>query len=174
VFAQHTKRFSIKKGSCEMARKRQLSTSLWRKMGAMNRVVISLLERGRGPGSLVLLLTTMGRKSGLPRVTPLQYEEYQGIIYIGSARGPQADWFKNLEADPHVRYQIKGESFAAVAEPITDPKRIADFLELRLRRHPAMIRLIMCAEGLPFRHSREDLEEFARNKAVVALYRGGQ
>jgi deazaflavin-dependent oxidoreductase (nitroreductase family) len=140
-------------------------------MGALNVRLISLLERGRGPKRLVLLLTTTGRKSGLPRVTPLQYEVHQGIIYIGSARGQQADWFKNLEANPQVSFQIGGQSFAAVAEPITDPKRIADFLELRLRRHPVMIRLIMRAEGLPFRHSREDLEEFARDKAVVALYR---
>ena len=154
-----------------MAKKRQIPHSLWRRMGALNVRLISRLERGRGPGSLVLLLTTTGRKSGLPRMTPLQYEEHQGIIYIASARGQQADWFKNLEVDPQVRYQIRGESFAAVAEPITDPKRIADFLELRLRRHPVMIRLMMFAEGLPFRFSRADLEEFSRDKAMVALHR---
>ena len=154
-----------------MANKRQISPSLWRRMGALNGRLISLLERGRGPKRLVLLLTTTGRKSGLPRVTPLQYEEFGGVIYIGSARGVKADWFKNLQADPHAQYRIGGQSFAAVAEPITDPVRIADFLELRLRRHPVMIRLIMLLEGLPFRHSRADLEEFARDKAIVALHR---
>ena len=49
---------------------------------------------GLGPiyGRLVLLLTTTGRKSGLHRVTPLQYEEIEGKIYVGAARGQKADW----------------------------------------------------------------------------------
>jgi len=132
--------------------------------------LISLLERGKGPKRLVLLLTTTGRKSGLPRVTPLQYEEHLGILYVASARGRQADWFKNLVVNPQVHVQVGGQSVAAVAEPICDPERIADFLELRLRRHPVMIRLIMFAEGLPFRHSRADLEGFARDKAIAALH----
>jgi len=154
-----------------MANRRQIPLSFWRKMRAFSGRLIPLLERGMGPKRLVLLLTTTGRKSGLPRVTPLQYEEHGGNIYIASARGVKADWFKNLQADPQVQYRIGGQSTAAVAEPITDPGRIADFLELRLRRHPVMIRLIMRAEGLTFRHSRADLEEFARDKAIVALHR---
>lgn len=36
-------------------------------------------------GRIVLLLTTTGRKSGRPRVTPLQYEEIDGIIYLNLA-----------------------------------------------------------------------------------------
>ena len=157
-----------------MAKKRQFPPSFWRRMRAISGRLISLLERGRGPKRLLLLLTTTGRKSGLPRLTPLQYEEHEGIIYVASARGQQADWFKNLEANPQVHFQIRGETFVAVAEPITDPKRIADFLELRLRRHPVMIRVIMFAEGLPFRFSRADLEEFSRDKAIAALHRCAQ
>lgn len=38
--------------------------------------------------------------------------------------------------------QIGDREFDATAEPLTDPGRIADFIELRLRRHPIMIRLI--------------------------------
>jgi len=41
-----------------------------------NRLMKALYAVGLGPvvGRLVLLLTTTGRKTGLPRVTPLQYE----------------------------------------------------------------------------------------------------
>jgi hypothetical protein len=57
------------------------------------RVFKTLYALGLGPlvGRLVLLLTTTGRKSGLPRVTALQYEEVAGAIYLGSSRGTQAE-----------------------------------------------------------------------------------
>jgi hypothetical protein len=44
-------------------------------------------KRGFGPTRIVLLMTTIGRKSGLARVTPLQFEEGDGDYYIASVRG---------------------------------------------------------------------------------------
>jgi hypothetical protein len=48
---------------------------------------------GLGPwiGNLILLLTTTGRKSGRRRVTPLQYKEIDGRIYLAAVRGQKAD-----------------------------------------------------------------------------------
>ena len=126
---------------------------------------------GIGPTRIVLLLTTIGRKSGLPRVTPLQYEEIEGDIYIGSARGKDADWFKNILANPNVHVQKRDSEFDATAEPVTDPGRIADFIELRLRRHPLMIRLVMhLFDGLPLRFTRAELENFCKEKTLVILH----
>ena len=106
----------------------------------------------------------------MPRVTPLQYEQVDGDYYIASARGAQADWFKNILADPKVHVQIKKQEFDALAEPVTDPNRIADFIEMRLQRHPVMIRLIMhLFDGLPQRFTRADLEELCKEKAMVIL-----
>ena len=126
---------------------------------------------GLGPiyGRLVLLLTTTGRITGLPRVTPLQYEEIDGKIMVGSARGTKADWFKNIQADPIVWVRIKAEYYQATAEPITDPTRVADFLEFRLKKHPLMIGLIMSREGIPKNPTRSDLEKHAKNKALVEI-----
>jgi deazaflavin-dependent oxidoreductase (nitroreductase family) len=116
----------------------------------------------------VLLLTTIGRKSGLPRVTPLQYEEVDGAFYVAAGRGQAADWFRNILANPTVKVQIRNEQLEALAEPVTDPCRIADFLELRLRRHPFMFRLMLLSEGLIFTN-RSALERFAREKALVII-----
>jgi hypothetical protein len=81
-----------------------------------------------------------------------------GDYYIASARGRDADWFKNICANPNVHVQVRACEFDAIAEPVTDPIRIADFIELRLRRHPIMIRLIMhLFDGLPLRFHRTDL-----------------
>jgi deazaflavin-dependent oxidoreductase (nitroreductase family) len=133
--------------------------------------MVANYKRGIGPTRIVLLLTTIGRKSGLPRVTPLQYEEVEGQIYVASARGRQADWYKNILRNPNVRVQIRQREFDATAEPVTDPARIADFLELRLRRHPVMVRLIMhLFDRLPLRFTRADLEELSKEKALVIFH----
>ncbi len=138
-------------------------------MRKMNqRMATSVIGRGRGPRGVVLLLTTIGRKSGQPRVTPLQYEEDQGVIYVAAARGPHADWFRNIQANPHVKVQIADRIYEGLAEPIIDPARIADFLQLRIKRHPLMMRAMLAAEG-QWRCGRAQLERFAARKALVAI-----
>lgn len=126
---------------------------------------------GLGPlyGRLVLLLTTTGRKTGLARVTPLQYEEIDGAFHVASARGDRADWFRNIVADPRVEVRVRSRRFGGIAEPITDPDRVADFLEYRLRRHPKMVGAIMRREGLPRDPSRTDLEQYAARRALVIV-----
>jgi len=145
--------------------------TIYHRMKVLNTRMMANYKRGFGPTRVVMLLTTIGRKTGLPRQTPLQYEEVDGDYYIASARGPDADWFKNIRANPKIHVQIRDLEFDAVAEPVTDPVRIADFIELRLRRHPVMIRLIMhLFDGLPLRFSRTDLEKFCKEKAMVILH----
>jgi deazaflavin-dependent oxidoreductase (nitroreductase family) len=138
-------------------------------MRGLNRRLGSLIGRGKGPARRVLVLTTTGRKSGQPRQTPLQFEELDGWYYVGSARGCQADWYRNLQADPHVQVQVGQKRFAALAEAVTETARIADFFALRLQRSPWGIGLLMRLEGLPLRYSRADLERFAEQKALVIL-----
>ena len=145
-------------------------STIYHRMKGLNARMAANYKRGFGPTRVVMLLTNIGRKSGLPRVTLLQYEEVDGDYYIASARGRDADWFKNVCANPNVHVRIRDRKFDATAEPVTDPICIADFIELRLRRHPIMIRLIMhLFDGLPLRFTRADLEKFCNAKAMVIL-----
>jgi len=145
--------------------------TIYHYMKPLNARMAANYKRGFGPARAVLMLTTIGRKSGLPRVTPLQFEEVDGEYYIASARGQVADWFKNIQANPNVHVQIREREFDAVAEPVTDPIRIADFIGQRLKRHPVMIRLIMTLfDGLPLRFTRADLEAFCQDKAMAVLH----
>lgn len=145
--------------------------TIYHRMKALNERMAANYRRGFGPTRSVLLLTTTGRKSGLLRVTPLQFEAVEGDYYVASARGQAADWFKNIQANPNVQVQIRERAFAAVAEPVTDPIRIADFIALRLKRHPVMIRLIMTLfDGLPLHFRRNDLKTMAGDKALVILH----
>jgi deazaflavin-dependent oxidoreductase (nitroreductase family) len=126
---------------------------------------------GLGPiyGRLVLLLTTTGRKSGLPRVTPLQYEEIDGKIVIGSARGTKADWYRNILMDPKVTVRVRSREFNGLAEPVENPERVADFIEYRLRKHPRMIGFIMRRDGFPPNPTRRDLVAYSTNRALVII-----
>jgi deazaflavin-dependent oxidoreductase (nitroreductase family) len=142
----------------------------WRLLKVPSRLLYAI---GLGPlqGRFVLLLTTIGRKSRLPRVTPLQYEEVDGKYFVASARGIKADWFRNILANPAVEVRVKSQRFEGVAEAITDPEQIADFLELRLRRHPRMMGAMFRAQGFASRPSREELEGYTAKRAMVVIRR---
>ena len=143
---------------------------LWRIMRFLNPFISRRFRSEKQIGPNVLVLVTSGRKSRRPHRTPLQFELIDGQYYIGSARGTLADWYCNIRADPVVKFELKGVIHHAEAEAITDPARIADFLEFRLERNPRMIGMMMRLEGLPKGFSRTQLEEFASQKALVILH----
>ncbi len=55
-----------------------------------------LLRAGVKPGNMALL-TVRGRKSGLPRTTPVSLIEYDGQRWLIAAFG-EVDWVRNLRA----------------------------------------------------------------------------
>jgi deazaflavin-dependent oxidoreductase (nitroreductase family) len=145
----------------------------WAKMKNIQKIHRVLYAIGLGPivGRVILLLTTSGRRSGLKRVTPLQYEMIGGDCYIGAARGVKADWVRNIQVNPQVEVRVGAKHFQGTAEVVTDPSRFADFMEVRLERHPRMIGFIMeKAHGLPSHPSREQLEELAKDEAFVIVH----
>jgi deazaflavin-dependent oxidoreductase (nitroreductase family) len=145
----------------------------WTKMKHIQKIHRVLYALGLGPiiGGFILLLTTTGRKSGLKRVTPVQYEEIGGEYYVGAARGVKADWVRNIQSNPQVELRVGARRLQGMAEVVTDPCRFADFIEVRLQRHPRLIGLIMeKAHGLPRRPSRAQLEEMAKTEAFVIVH----
>jgi len=144
----------------------------WHKMKKIQNIHRLLYAAGLGPlvGIIILLLTTTGRKSGLPRTTPLQYELIDGNYCLGAARGKSADWVRNIEANPKVQVRVKRLAFSGTARVSSDVNEIADFLETRLKHHPLMIGMIMQkAHNLPRKPSRQQLEELAKNEVMVVI-----
>jgi deazaflavin-dependent oxidoreductase (nitroreductase family) len=77
-------------------------------------------------GAHILILTTVGRKSGEERKNALIFHEVDGGYAIVSSKGgaPQhPDWHFNLEADPFVKVQVKADKFAAKARIASDEER---------------------------------------------------
>ena len=126
---------------------------------------------GLGPliGRFVLLLTTHGRKSGQLRVTPLVFEQRGDTILVASARGPSADWLRNIVANPEVSVRLGRRCFHGLAELTTDAERIADYLERQLRRNPRAFGAILRSEGLSSRPSRAELVRFTPRRPMVTI-----
>ena len=79
-------------------------------------------------GTVTLLLTTTGRKSGQERTTPLIYQpEGDDYVIVASKGGADDDplWYKNIQADPEVKVQVKGDKFTARARTATADEKPA-------------------------------------------------
>jgi deazaflavin-dependent oxidoreductase (nitroreductase family) len=83
---------------------------------------------GRVGGQAVLLLKTVGRRSGRPRETPVQYlasdQAFVVVAADGGAAHPPA-WYLNLTADPHARIQVGSRTIAVQAREVTGEERAA-------------------------------------------------
>lgn len=97
-----------------------------------NRIDVFFQRRfGRSLSSLVsglpmLLLTTRGRRTGLPRIVALAYARIDDTIYVvggdhGAAEHPQ--WFRNLAADPNVEIETGRSRHRARAVPVEGEDR---------------------------------------------------
>jgi len=73
-------------------------------------------------GTTILLLTTRGRKSGEERTTPLIFrphgDDFMVVASKGGTDAPPA-WYLNLQAEPEVQVQVRGEVFTARARDAT-------------------------------------------------------
>lgn len=121
-------------------------------------------------GKMILLLTTSGRRSGLPRTTPLQYEKEGDSFVVVSSKGSRADWVRNLKADPNVGVEVRRQKIRCKAELVEDPETICNFLELRLEKHPLMIGAILRSEGLPSKPGRDALLAYSCKLVMVILH----
>jgi deazaflavin-dependent oxidoreductase (nitroreductase family) len=77
-------------------------------------------------GAPILLLTTKGRLSGEPRTIAIIYTQVGDSQVIIASKGgspTHPKWYLNVLDDPHVKVQIKGEVFDAVARTAAPGER---------------------------------------------------
>jgi deazaflavin-dependent oxidoreductase (nitroreductase family) len=77
-------------------------------------------------GADMVLLTTIGAKSGKPRLHPLVYQTVDAkMLIIGSFGGADVDpaWVHNLRANPRARAEVGTESFDVTARELPPAER---------------------------------------------------
>ena len=100
------------------------------------------LSRGRLGSQLgtqtILILNTVGRRSGREHSLPIAYFEHAGDVLIVASnwgKDKNADWYLNLKKNPHAKLEIKGKLVSAVAREAqgTEYERLWKFVT---ERHP--------------------------------------
>jgi deazaflavin-dependent oxidoreductase (nitroreductase family) len=91
-----------------------------------NQTVIETFRANAGkvPGpNRLLLLTTTGAKSGLPRTAPVAYSTDGDRLVIVASKGgapTNPDWYFNLLANPAATVELGTEKFQSRATPVAD------------------------------------------------------
>ena len=113
-------------------REEQIGTAFIGVMSRLNTWVYRLSGgrlAGRFPGGApVLLLTTIGRKSGQPKTAPLLYLQDGDDYVVVASKGGMSQhplWFKNLEANPRVEVEIGSRKIEATARQATHEEKAA-------------------------------------------------
>ena len=63
-------------------------------------------RRRRKTEAELLYLTTTGRLTGVPREIEIWFTRRAGRAYLVAETGERAQWVRNLQADPRVRWRV--------------------------------------------------------------------
>jgi len=117
----------------------------------------------------VTILTTQGRKSGLPRHTPIEYRMHGTKVYMVSGWGEQPNWVQNLKAHPKVALQTGNRSYGATAHIVDDTGEILRTLFLFRKRAPAIYDALIARITEAEEVSAHSLPDLANQLTVVRL-----
>ncbi len=118
-----------------------------------------------------LLLTHIGRKSGLPRqvvLEVLQHDTTSDTYYVLAGWGTQSDWVKNIEKTPQVTIHVGLRQLSVLAQHLSADEAEAKVLDYA-RRNPLLIRVLPRLMGYRIDGSEEDVRALAHMSTVIAF-----
>jgi deazaflavin-dependent oxidoreductase (nitroreductase family) len=86
----------------------------------------------------ILILHTVGRKSGLPRSIPIAYFFYEGkylIVESNWGKPQHADWYFNLRQNPQASIEVKGQMIKVKAS-FAEGEEHTRLWEYVTKKHP--------------------------------------
>jgi deazaflavin-dependent oxidoreductase (nitroreductase family) len=95
-------------------------------------------------GHRVLLLTHRGRKSGRIYRTPLEvirHDPTTGENFVVSAWGEEADWYRNLKANPAVEIRTERKRYVPEQRFLSPEEVYAEIAPYK-RRYPLLARIL--------------------------------
>lgn len=84
-------------------------------------------------GGTLVLLHSVGAKSGQPRLSPLMYLEVDGkLLIVGSYAGAPSNpaWVHNLRANPKARIEIGTDAYEVTARELPEQERDAAYTKI--------------------------------------------
>lgn len=141
----------------------------WRRR--MFRFPIALYKWGLGErlGRRILLIRTVGRKTGKPRVTALEFlHDNDDTFFVMAGWGGRTDWFRNIERDPTVRVRVGEREFESEARILEGPAS-GEVMRRWIEHTPLVARLLEHDTGIHYQGTADSATELASHYGVVAL-----
>jgi deazaflavin-dependent oxidoreductase (nitroreductase family) len=73
---------------------------------------------------MFLYLTTIGRRTGLPREIEIWFTERDGRFYLIAEHREDANWVRNIRANGNVRVRVGERRVAAVARVVDSDREV--------------------------------------------------
>lgn len=142
---------------------------------AFNRFMILLWRLGLGSygngtrlGGSIMVIAHTGRKTGLRRLTPVNYTVYGGDIFCTAGFGRESDWYRNIQANPLVELWLPNGRWRGEAEDVSDTAEA-----------PQIMRQVLVASGFagplfgvnPKHLSEVDLQRLLDSYRLVRIKR---
>src|SRR5574342_1146939 len=89
--------------------------------------MVPMFRLGFGPifgnplSGYIMVLKTIGRKTGRVRYVPVNYTIYKGDVYCISGWRKSSDWYKNLYANPEIEIILPGGTLYARMNETCNP-----------------------------------------------------
>lgn len=113
-----------------------------------------------------VIVTTIGRRSGRPRYTPLSARHIDGTAYLWCPYGDRADWYLNVRAYPIVTVHSRDGTRTRRAIEVLDPAELRNIYRLLDDEH-WLLEDYLDSAGLG--HSVEDVLDAGRGLHALRL-----
>jgi len=67
-----------------------------------------------------LYLTTVGRKTGLPREIEIWFTQFDGRFYLIAEKRERAGWVQNILGNPQVTFRVSEQKFSGVGRVVDE------------------------------------------------------
>lgn len=129
---------------------------------------LPLLLHRLGWGALLapaplMILTTRGRITGLPRPVVLEYRRHGSKLYVVSGWGTRPQWYRNLQQDASVTVQLGTKARAARASQVRDSAEALRALYMFQRTsglYDTLLASMSSADSLDLRKLADVADEF--------------
>jgi deazaflavin-dependent oxidoreductase (nitroreductase family) len=119
--------------------KRRISTTLSTRV--VNPLVRGAVRHGLAPRSYALLETT-GRRSGLPRRTPVGHVVDGDVAWIVAEHGARANYVRNIRSNPRVRIKLRDGWRSGTAHVLDEDDPRERLRRMGLRLNALVVRLM--------------------------------
>jgi deazaflavin-dependent oxidoreductase (nitroreductase family) len=125
---------------------------------------------GNPVSGYIMVLKTIGRKSGLVRYAPVNYAVLDGKIYCLSGFGKLSHWYKNLQAQPQIDLILPSVTLSGEAATVTEPDEWLTAAR-QILKNSGFAGLLAGINA--FSISDEDLREKGKDMVVIRITPNG-